>query len=288
MLDMSKPSDSPPGGQQRLGGHVDDYDELSWHLTYRAAKAVNDTELPQSPAEAKFVEQMLGNEPVTVAAQTVVRSKAKVWPWVLACLLVVLTGIVAIQGLLHPTRPIATVPDFPPAVPPLATPAPGPTGPSYSLAPYDRRGVDVIAEMLAIAEGANPGLIWFTSQTPELTDCTLPNGQDGEVASLTIRWGMGDYDAIQTGPVEGNAEWHMIQQLNDAADDKMLEAWVGHPVADGAYTQSAIDALHGNWYFGYIFPGLSGGSSTFDLHDGVGILQLETLCLQPSSPEAID
>jgi hypothetical protein len=168
-------------------------------------------------------------------------------------------------------------------VTPNPTPTPTITAPNVLLAPYDRNAAEVISEMLAIAEEANPGLIWFSTQHPTLSDCELPNGQPGQAGNLIVRWGMGDYDAIRAADANaGLTEWRMIQQLNDAADDKMIEAWTrSQEITPEVSARLGIDQMKGNWYFGYIFPGLSGGSSTFDLDDGVGILDLQTLCLQP-------
>jgi hypothetical protein len=93
---------------------------------------------------------------------------------------------------------------------------------------------------------------------------------------------MGDYGAITADDaVAGLTEWRLIQQMNDAADDAMLEAWIGEPITPESATRFGIDSMKGNWYFGYVFPGLASGSSRFGLDDGVGILQLQTLCLQP-------
>lgn len=283
---MVSPDD--PKEPMRVGGHHSDFDELSWHLTYRAAKAAQDLELPQSEAEAKFVKQMLGEEPidpsqfpfgsrhaVEVEANNH-RAAAKVLLVAFIGALLVIMIPILINLAMRPQPLVAPTPTI------TETPAPSPTAtaPVYTLAPYDRKGVDVIAEMLAIAAEANPGLIWLTSQTPELTSCTMPNGQDGQVATLTVRWTMGDYAAINEPDVDrGINHWRLIQQANDAADDRFIEAWMGHPIDD----QSPVDPLHGNWYFGYVFPGISGGESKFDTENGEGILSLETLCLQPAS-----
>jgi len=273
----------------RVGGHHSDFDELSWHLTYRAAKAAQDEDLPQSEAEAKFVEQMLGKEPINPAEfpygpRPAPNSEAKNQSTARKVLTVAIIGAlfvimitILINLVLRPSP--QAVPVAPPAAQTPA-PTPTPTAPQYNFAPYDRQGVDVIAEMLAVAQEANPGLIWLTSQTPELTSCLMPSGQDGQIAALTIRWTMGDYAAINEADASaGLTHWRLIQQANDAADDRFIEAWMGHPIDD----QSPVDPLHGNWYFGYVFPGISGGESRFDTTDGVGILSLETLCLQPSS-----
>jgi hypothetical protein len=291
---VPQPDEPRKNAPQRIRGHQSDFDELSWHLTYRAAQAAKDETLPQSEAEAKFVDQMLGDEPIDARdfafgnrlAPALSPPKPRKWPWVLVAffLLPLVIALVSqhagnMRAVPAPdpqnTSPSETAPDSPPTI-----------GPNYSLAPYDRTANEVISEMLAIAQDANPGLIWFTSQQPELEPCELPNGHPGQIGRLNIRWGMGDYDAIRAAGSDGNAEWHSIQQANDAADDKMIEAWIGEPLTPATLERFPIDPLHGNWYFGYIFPGLASGESKFDLDDGVGILQLETLCLQPVSEES--
>jgi len=296
------PAEHEPSGPMRIGGHHSDFDELSWHLTYRAAQAAKDPELPQSEAEAKFVAQMLGHEPIhpesfpnriqagaqpDPATLHATREKSTA----LRVLLVALVGSflillvpVLLRAAFRPAPVAAPIHDTPMQLVPSPTATPSP--PSYNFAPYDRKGVDVIAEMLSIAVEANPGLIWLTSQTPELTACTMPSGQDGEVAALTIRWSMGDYDAInEPDATAGLTHWRLIQQANDAADDRFIEAWMGHPIDD---ERSPVSPEHGNWYFGYVFPGISGGVSKFDTQNGEGILSLETLCLQPSSADSGD
>jgi len=273
-----------PNEKLKVGGHHSDFDELTWLQTYRAMAATKDEILPQSEAEARFVDQMLGNQPIQVTRPEKLRRHATAWVFVAVLALVVVAFVIG--QITSNNRRDDVAAEAPRA--PVTEPAPEPTttlGPNYSLAPYDRRADEVIAEMLAIAAKANPGLIWFGTHQPTLTDCTLPNGHPGQSGALEIRWSLGDYDAIQTGPVEGNVEWHLIQQANDQADDKMLEAWIGEPITSESAARFGIDSMKGNWYFGYVFPGLSHGSSTFDLNDGEGILALETLCLQPSTPE---
>lgn len=132
---MPPPADPRPDVPQRIGGHPSDFDELSWHLTYRAAQAAEDEALPQSAAEAKFVNQMLGNEPLDAhdyafgnrQVPALPPPKTRKWPWVLAALLIVPLVVALVSHraatIMTPAEPgpITTSPDEMAPQPPPAT-----------------------------------------------------------------------------------------------------------------------------------------------------------------------
>jgi len=166
----------------RIAGHHSDFDELAWYQTYRAVAAAQDEILPQSEAEARFVEQMLGNEPIRVHTPVPLRRAVKPWQIVVVFAIGLCFIVIVMQTDRKPVN------DAAPVTPATTAPTLEPSttlGPNHSLAPYDRRAVDVIAEMLAIAAEANPT---FTKNNyPQIVVDVAKQGQEQSCQPFPLR-----------------------------------------------------------------------------------------------------
>jgi len=270
-------------------------DELAWLQTYRALAAAHDSELPASGVETRFAEIMLTEikrGPITFAAAPTQRACAeltapqaaapqlsappireqrreRVWPWVVAT-----SWVIALGGVLVAItpRPTATPHGSVPPTPPAATAPTTLRNPALTASP-----ADVITDMRTLTNSVWPGKQWFDEEGT-LLRCPLDVPGGGHYIRKYARFSVGNFDEIQTEDTEAaQRDFEAISRQNEYIAEKMIEIWLDNPMQPQLKERYSVEKLHGNWYFGEIYPGLKQGSITFD--NGVGVLMLETQCL---------